>query len=179
MPSSMEVLDGSIGKNNAVVRVIVCFLACGSFKELPNALLILGMISAKPKFNPRCILIRKYAEYSADLRRHNNGPTCNIEFPAADMAQSLRFEKRFFAATQLCLGTFALRDVLGQRHKELRYSLRAWHKRNVVAYPNQTAVLAAILFLDLKLSSFFLHQLGDERPVGLAVVLMRYVQKIN
>src|ERR1700722_4293363 len=117
MPSSMEVLDSSIGKNNAVLRVIVCFLDCRSFKELPNALLILGVISAQPKFKPRCILIRLYAEYSVDLRRHDNGPTGHIEFPAADMAQSLRFEKRFLAATQLCLGTFALRDVLGQRHK--------------------------------------------------------------
>src|SRR6202453_4633381 len=169
----MEVLDGSIGKNNAEVGVIVCFLDCGSFKKLPNALLVLGMISAKPKFKPRCILVRIYAEYSVDFRRHDNGPTGNIEFPAADMAQSLRFEKRFFAATQLCLGTFALRDVLGQRHNELRYPLSARHKRNVVAYPNRTAVLAAILFLDLKLSSFSLHQLGDERPVGLAIVLMR------
>src|ERR1700733_3092595 len=135
MPGGMEVLDGSIGKNNAVLCVIVCFLGSGSFKELPNALLILGMISAQPKFKSRCILIRRYAEYSVYLRRHDNGPTGSIEFPAPDMAQSLRFEKRFFAATQLCLGTFALRDVLGQRHKELRYSLRAWHKRNVVAYP--------------------------------------------
>src|ERR1700758_3846882 len=39
--------------------------------------------------------------------------------------------------------------------------------------------LAPILFLDLKLSSFSLHQLGDERSVGFAVVLMRYVQKTN
>src|ERR1700678_1972430 len=73
--------------------------------------------------------------------------------------------------------TFPLCDVLGQRHKELRYSLGARHERNVVAYPNQTAVLAAILFLDLKLESFSPHQLGDERPVGFAVVLVRYVQK--
>src|SRR6266852_4101152 len=53
----------------------------------------------------------------------------------------------------------------------------ARHKRNVVAYPNRTAVLAAILFLNLKLSSFSLQQLGDERRVGFAVVLMRYFQK--
>src|SRR6267154_6644201 len=74
---------------------------------------------------------------------------------------------------------FALCDVLGQRHYESRYPLGARHKRNVVAYPNRTAVLAQILFLNLKLSSFSLQQLGDERPVGFAVVLMRYVQKIK
>src|SRR5580698_4743905 len=106
----MEMLDGSIGKNNAVLRVIVSFLDCRSFKELPNALLILGVISTQPKFKPRCILIRTYSEYSMDLRRHDDCPTGSIEFPAADMAQSLRFEERFFAATQLCLGAFALRD---------------------------------------------------------------------
>src|SRR5258707_10156267 len=72
---------------------------------------------------------------------------------------------------------FALCNVLGQRHYESRYTLGARHKRNVVAYPNRTAVLAYILFLNLKLSSFPVQQLGDERPVGFAVVLMRYVQK--
>src|ERR1700675_5163808 len=72
---------------------------------------------------------------------------------------------------------FALCNVLGQRHYESRYALGARHKRNVVAHPNRTTVLAAILFLKLNLSSFSLQQLGDERPVGFAVVLMRYVQK--
>src|SRR5258708_33792272 len=80
---------------------------------------------------------------------------------------------------QSFFGTFALGDVLGQRHYESRYPLGARHKRNVVAYPNRTAILAAILFLNLKLSSFSLQQLGDERPVGFAVVLMRYVQKMK
>src|SRR5258705_8691329 len=78
---------------------------------------------------------------------------------------------------QSFFGTFALCNVLGQRHYESRYPLGTRHKRNVVAYPNRTAVLAQILFLNLKLSSFSLQQLGDERPVGFAVVLMRYVQK--
>src|SRR5713101_6918283 len=78
-----------------------------------------------------------------------------------------------FTASQLLFGAFALCNVLRKRHYESRYPLGARHKRNVVAYPNRTAVLAAILFLDLKLSSFSFHQLGDERPVGLAVVLMR------
>src|ERR1700678_1851203 len=134
MPSGMEVLDGSIGKNKGVVRVIVCLLDCGSFKELPNALLILRMISAKPKFRPRCILMRIYAEYSVDLRRHYNGPTCHIAFPAVVLAGTLRFEKRFFAATPFCLGTSALRDVLGLRHNESRYPLSARHTRNVVGW---------------------------------------------
>src|SRR5437588_2953336 len=77
------------------------------------------------------------------------------------------------------LRTLPLGDVLGQRHYESRYPLGARHQRNVVAYPNETAVLAAMLFLDLKLSSRSLQQLGDERPVGLAVVLMRQIQNVK
>src|SRR5882762_8507211 len=68
MPDSMEVLDGSIGKNNAIVRLIVCFLDFGSLKEFLNALPVLEMISAKPKFRGRRILIRADAEYSKYLR---------------------------------------------------------------------------------------------------------------
>src|SRR5258706_8015336 len=83
------------------------------------------------------------------------------------------------ASPKSLLRALALGDVLGQRHYESRYPLGARHQRNIVAYPNQTAVLAPILFLNLELSSFSLQQLGDERPVGFAVVLMRYVQKIK
>jgi hypothetical protein len=70
MPDSMEVLDDAIGKNNAIVRVIVCFLDYGLFKEFLNALLVLDMISAKPELNGRRILIRLDAEYSKYLRRN-------------------------------------------------------------------------------------------------------------
>src|SRR5258705_8989507 len=55
MPDSMEVFDGSIGKNNAIVRVIVCFQDSGSFKEFLNALPVLEVISAKPKVKSRRI----------------------------------------------------------------------------------------------------------------------------
>ena len=68
MPDSMEVLDGPIGKNNAIVRVIVFFLDCGSFKEFLNAFCVLRMISIKPKFRGRHTLIRLDAEYSKYLR---------------------------------------------------------------------------------------------------------------
>src|SRR5258708_38478476 len=91
----------------------------------------------------------------------------------------MRLRQIRLASAKSLLRALALGDVLGQRHYESRYPLGARHKRNVVAYPNRTAVLAAILFLNLKLSSFSLQQLGDERRVGFAVVLMRYVQKIN
>src|SRR5580692_6188653 len=91
----------------------------------------------------------------------------------------MRLRQIRLASPKSLLRSFALSDVLGQRHYESRYPLGSRHQGNVVAYPNQTTVFAPILFLDLKLSSFPLHQLGDERPVGFAVLLMRYVQKIN
>src|SRR5579859_6111805 len=68
MPDGMEVLDGSIRKNNAIVRGIVCFLDFGPFEEFQHALLVLGMISAKPKFRRRRILVRFDAVYSKHLR---------------------------------------------------------------------------------------------------------------
>ena len=57
MPDSMEVPDGSIGKNNAIVRFIVCFLDFGFFKEFLNAFCVLRMISIEPKFSVRLNLI--------------------------------------------------------------------------------------------------------------------------
>jgi len=71
-------------------------------------------------------------------------------------------------ASQLLFGAFAAVVMSSDSAIMNRGTLSvARHKRNVVAYPNQrTAVLAPILFLDLKLSSLSLHQLGDERPVG-------------
>src|SRR4029077_13438552 len=89
----------------------------------------------------------------------------------------MRLRQIRLASPKRLLRALALCNVLGQRHYESRYPLGARHKRNVVAYPNRTAVLAQILFLDLKLLSLALQQLGDERPVGFAVVLMRYIQK--
>src|ERR1700751_4752525 len=50
MPDCTEVLDGSIGKNNAIVRFIVSFLDFGLFEEFLNAFCVLRMISIKPKF---------------------------------------------------------------------------------------------------------------------------------
>ena len=58
MPGGMDVLDFSIGENNSVVRVIICFLDFGSFEEIPHALLVFRMTSAKPQFKVRRILIR-------------------------------------------------------------------------------------------------------------------------
>src|SRR5579862_3954721 len=68
MPDSTEVLDRSIGKNNAVLRVIVGFLVYGSFEEFLNACLVLDMISAEPEVNCRRILVRLDAEHSKYLR---------------------------------------------------------------------------------------------------------------
>src|ERR1700756_2157063 len=73
---------------------------------------------------------------------------------------------------QFPLRPFSLPDVFRERHKKSRHTLGARNKRNVVAYPDKTAILAAILLLDLKLLSFSLQQLGDEGPVGFATLFM-------
>src|ERR1700747_393396 len=68
MPDGMEVLDGSIRKNNGVVLGIVLLRDFGPFEEFQYALLVLGMISAKPEFRRRRILIRFDPVYSKYLR---------------------------------------------------------------------------------------------------------------
>src|SRR4029077_439912 len=112
-----------------------------------------------------------------DLLRPEESVSTHIPNPTARVGQFLRLRQIRLTSPKSLLRTFALCNVLGQRHYELRYPLGARHKRDVVAHPNRTTVLTQIFFLNLKLSSFSLQQLGDERPVGFAVVLMRYIQK--
>src|ERR1700730_8620721 len=50
MSDSMEMLDSSVGKNNAVVRVIVCFLDSGSFIEFVKSVAIFRVHQSKVLF---------------------------------------------------------------------------------------------------------------------------------
>src|ERR1700720_1169218 len=50
MSESMEVLDGSARKNNAVVRFIVCLLDSGSFKEIVKSVAIFHVHQSKELF---------------------------------------------------------------------------------------------------------------------------------
>src|SRR6185369_7915757 len=50
MVDNMKVLDGSIGKNNAVVCVIVCFLDSGSFIEFVKSVAIFRVHQSKELF---------------------------------------------------------------------------------------------------------------------------------
>src|SRR5580693_8289200 len=109
MSDRMEVLDSSVGKNNAVVRYIVYFLDFGPFEKFLNAFRVLGMISIKPKFRIRLTLVGFHAEYLIHFRRDDDSPGCDVMFPAACMAQSLRFKQLCFAVAQfrfrlLCRG---------------------------------------------------------------------------
>src|SRR5271167_4979374 len=81
------------------------------------------------------------------------------------------------AMAQRLFRLLSFRDVFGERHDESRHALGARNKRNVVAYPDETPILAPVLLLDLKLSSFSLEELGGKRPIGFAVVLMGDVEK--
>src|ERR1700719_5177036 len=109
MSDRMEVLDSSVEKNNAVVRFIVCFLDFGHFEKLLNPFCVLRMISIEPKVSVRLNLIGSHTEYSIHFRRDYDSPRSNVMFPAACMAQSLRFEQLCFAVPQflfrlLCRG---------------------------------------------------------------------------
>src|ERR1700720_4779135 len=101
MSDRMEVLDSSVGKNNAVVRFIVCFLDFGPFEKFLNAFCVLRMISIEPKVSVRLNLIGSHAEYSIHFRRDCDSPRSNGMFPTACLAQSLRFEQLCFAVAQL------------------------------------------------------------------------------
>jgi hypothetical protein len=73
--------------------------------------------------------------------------------------------------------SLSLRDVFRQRHDKSGYALGSWNQRNVVAHPDQAAILASILLLDLKLLPRSFQQLGDECPVRFAVVRMADIEK--
>src|SRR5207249_2514977 len=70
-----------------------------------------------------------------------------------------------------------LRDIFGERHEKSRHALRSRNKRDIVPYPDQTAILTSILLFDLELFSFSLQQLDGKRPIGFAVVRMGDVKK--
>src|SRR5215831_8655323 len=78
----------------------------------------------------------------------------------------------FLALPQCLFRLFSLRDIFGQRHEESRYALGSRNKRDIVPYPDQTAILTSILLFDLELFSLSLQQLGGKRPIGFPVVLV-------
>jgi len=114
MADNMEVLDGTVGKNNAVVCLIIGLLPFASFKHLLNGPSVLRMNPVKPKFSGRHIVIRTAAEDSMDLRRDCDCPRCNIMSPAARMAESLRLKQTFFTAAQLLICFLAFVNIRNQ-----------------------------------------------------------------
>src|SRR5580658_10079591 len=71
----------------------------------------------------------------------------------------------------------SLRDVFRERHDKSGYAFGSWNQRNVVAHPEQAAILTSILLLDLKLLPVSFQQLGDQRPVSVAVVRIGDIEK--
>src|SRR6202030_191504 len=100
MSDRVEMLDTSIGKNNAVVRFIVCFVDFALFEEFLNAFCVLRMSSIKPKFSIRLSFIGSHAVYSIHFRRDCDSPGSNVMFQATRVTQSLRFEQLGFALAQ-------------------------------------------------------------------------------
>jgi len=62
MADNVEVLDGSVGKNNTMVYLMIGFLDFAFFKKFLNALPVLTMNPAKVEFSTRRILARFDAE---------------------------------------------------------------------------------------------------------------------
>ena len=93
--------------------------------------------------------------------------------PTAGTTQSLRFQQVRLALPQHLFCLFPLCDVFGERHYEARHALGARNEGNVVAYPDQAAVLSSVLLLDLKLLSLTFQKLGDKLPIGFSVILVR------
>src|SRR5258708_1118488 len=86
MAYNKEVLDGSAGKNNAVVCPIIGLLNFGSFNKFPNDLPILRMNPINPQFTIQAILTRAAAEDSVGFGRDCDSARCNIKLPAARVA---------------------------------------------------------------------------------------------
>jgi hypothetical protein len=82
----------------------------------------------------------------------------------------LTFLQSFF-----CL--FPISDVLRERHDKSRHALGARNQRDVVTYPDETAILTSVRLLDLKLFSFPFQQFRNQSPVSFAIILMSNLEK--
>ena len=122
----MDVLDGSAGKNYAVIRLIRGFLDFAFLKNFLNALPVLRMNPVKVEFGARRILTRFDVEYSIDFRRDRDCPRCNVMSPATRMAYSLSLKQTFFTAAQIFLHELAFGDVRNRSDqlRAARFALR-------------------------------------------------------
>src|SRR5258705_2256070 len=82
-----------------------------------------------------------------------------------------------FAFLQGFFCLFPFSDVLRERHHKSRHTLSARNQRDVVPYPDKTAILTPVLLLDLKLLSFALQQFPNQSQVSVPVILMSNLEK--
>src|SRR5438876_5203327 len=137
-------------------------------------------VRALPETNPRTVHQRGQVANFERLHAalvHRQQAALEVKHLDAILTAGDEAPLELLGIPQRLFRLFSLRDVFGERHNESRHALRARNQRNVVAYPDQAAILASILLLDLKLLSFSLQQLAGERPVGVAVVFMGDVEK--
>src|SRR3989441_1155549 len=167
-------------------------LLCNSRGELPNEAASAAVpgrlhgssrpfpIRALPEINPRTVHQRGQVANFERLHAtfvHRQQAALQVKHLDAILTAGDEAPLELLGSPQRLFRLFSLRDVFGERHNESRHALRARNERNVVAHPDQAAILASILLLDLKLLSFSLQQLAGERPVGFAVVRMGEVEK--
>src|ERR1043165_9407959 len=75
----------------------------------------------------------------------------------------------------LCLFPFG--DVFRQSQHELWRAVSAANQRHVVSYPDETAIFATVLLLDLKLISLALQQFSNQGLVSFTIILMSDVEE--
>src|SRR5437899_5276984 len=158
--------------SNKATRAAVPRRLHSSLRSLP--------VLTLPEINPRMVHHRAQVANFKRLHAafvHGQQAALQVKHLDAILAAGDEAVLELLGIPQRRFRPFSLRDVFGERHDESRHSLAARNKRNVVAHPNQAAILTSILFLDLKLLSLSLQQLGGKRPIGFAIVFMGYVEK--
>src|SRR5260370_38575341 len=145
MSNRVEMLYRSVWKHDSIIYLRRCPRVLRGrypFPSLPELWSILGVNPLKKVPSGVSHLLGIVVINAKDLLRPEESIGTQIPNPTARVGQFLGLRQIRLASPKSLLHTFALCDVLGQRHYELRYPLRARHKRNVVAHPNRTAVLA-------------------------------------
>src|SRR6185436_2719222 len=82
-----------------------------------------------------------------------------------------------FAFLQSFFCLFSFCDVFRQGEHEPWRVLGFSNQRDVVSYPNEAAIFATVLLLDLKLISLSFQQFFNQGPVGFTMILMSNVEK--
>src|SRR5690606_9154057 len=109
------------------------------------------------------------------LVRPLHAAALDVELPAAEMRESLRFRELEAAALELLLRLLALGDVADEREEMHRAVVVVEHDRRVLIHPDHLAVAAQEALLDVEGFRFPADEPLTFLPLGREVVRMRDV----